>query len=175
MADNRSITITLKLDKSADNEADTNNQTGSTPEAKSNDKGSQGKAIAAYAAVQMLQLVASEVTAWADFYWNKELTLTDDYIAQREKNIATTHVNRVTSYVNTIGNSAMQGAMIGGTAGAVVGAIIGTVSVISNVVRSNEQGQQQQDLQIKQLDAQLSFTRSRAGWSTHAASIGEDL
>ena len=175
MADTRSITITLKLDKSGDNEADTTNQTGSTSETKSNDKGSQAKAIAAYAATQLGSMAVSELSNWAEYYWNRELTLSDDYIAQRSKQIALTQINRTVNMMTTIGSSTAQGAMTGGWVGAIVGLLLGTTQVVSGVVRSNVQGQDQQNIRLKQMDAQLQFTRSRAGWSTHAASIGEDL
>ena len=32
-----------------------------------------------------------------------------------------------------------------------------------------------QELAIKQMNYQLEFTRERAGWSTHSASIGDNL
>lgn len=175
MADERSIVITLKVDKAQENEANTSNQTSSSSSVQSNDKDSTGKALASWAAVQLANTTVQEVTAWGEYFWNRELMLTDDYIAQRNKQIVSTHVNRVIGAASTIGSSAAQGAMIGGWVGAILGAAIGTLNVGLNIVRSNVEGQKQQDLQLKQLDAQLQFTRSRAGWSTHAASIGEDL
>lgn len=175
MADTRSITITLKLDR-GNEEPNTSNQTqtsgGKTEE---NDKGSSAKAVATYMAAQTAQSLTSEIIAWGEYYWNRELTLTDDYIAQREKSIATTQINRVVSYTSTIGSATATGAQMGGWIGAIIGGAIGMFQVGLNIARSNIQGEQQQNLQLQQLNAQLDFTRSRVGWSTQAASIGEDL
>lgn len=170
--DNRSIVITLKLD-SGDSEAE-QNPTNTEGKKQSSDK-DKGKAIAAFAVIQGVELVASEIVSWAEYYWNKDLTLNDDYVGQRNKRIATTYINRAVSDVTTIGSSIAAGAAVGQGIGAIVGAVIGVSKVISSTVRSNIQGQEQQDIAIRQMDAQLQFTRSRAGWSLNAASIGEDL
>lgn len=173
--DTRSITITLKLDK-GEQEPNVNNQTQTQGgSASSEDKDSGSKGVAMYMGIQAAQIVTSELLAWGDYYWNRELMLTDDYIAQRNKSIATTHINRTISYVSTIGTMAATGAQMGGWVGAIIGAAVGTISVGSSIFRSNEQGTQQQNLQLSVMQAQLDFTRSRAGWSTKAASIGEDL
>ena len=172
-ADNRSIVITLKLDsgKNASQETPTNTETTK----QETDKGSTAKAVAAFAVTQSVQIAANEVVAWAEYYWNRELTLNDDYIGQRNKNIALMQISRVTNAVSTIGSTAASGAAVGGVPGAIIGAIIGTVTVASGIVRSNIQGSDQQNIMLRQMDAQLQFTRSRAGWSLQAASIGEDL
>lgn len=175
MADTRSITITLKLDKSNE-EPNTSNQTqtsgGKTEE---NDKGSSAKAVATYTAIQVGQLAVSEVIAWGEYYWNRELMLNDDYIGQRNKQIAMTQVNRAINVVSNIGSGIASGAAIGGWVGAIIGGVISTVSSVAGIVRSNVQGQDQQSISLKMMDTQLGFTRARAGWSTEAASIGEDL
>ena len=58
---------------------------------------------------------------------------------------------------------------------AIIGAVIGISTQVAAIVRSNVQGRDQQNIQIRQWNEQMSFTRARAGFSTHAASIGEDL
>lgn len=172
-ADNRSIVITLKLDES--NDSDQKNPTNTEATKQKSDDDSTAKAVAAFAVTQSVQLVANEVVAWADYYWERELTLNDDYVGQRNKNIAIMQISRATSAISTIGSMTAAGAAVGGWAGAIVGAVIGTVTAASGIVRSNIQGQDQQDIAIRQMNAQLDFTRSRAGWSLQAASIGEDL
>jgi hypothetical protein len=175
MADTRSITITLKLDK-GNEEPNTSNQTqtsgGKTEE---NDKGSSAKALASYTAIQVGQLAVSEVIAWGEYYWNRELMLNDDYIGQRNKTIALTHINRTINNISTVGSGIASGAAVGGWVGAIIGGAISITQVAAGIIRSNVQGQEQQDIHLKQMNGQLNFTRSRAGWSTQAASIGEDL
>ena len=171
--DNRSIVITLKLDqgdsKVEENPTDTNGAQ------KSSDKDGSKKAITAYIAAQVSKMIANEVIDWAEYFWNKELTLNDDYVGQRNKRIALTQISRATNVVTTVGSMASSGAAIGRGWGALAGAIVGVVVSAVNSVRSNVQGWDQQQLQLRQLDAGLKFTRSRAGWSLQAASIGEDL
>ena len=172
MADSRAITITLKL--VAEEEADTNNQTNTQQVSTENDKDKKAKAAYAALAMQAGQSALGEVTAWAEYYWNRDLTLNDDYIGQRNKQIAMTMIDRGINAVSTIGSFTAMGAAAG-PVGALVGAIVGTAIAASSIVRSNIQGQDQQNIQIRQMEAQLQFTRSRAGWSLQAASIGEDL
>lgn len=172
-ADNRSIEITLKLDEGQGTEQQNPTNTEATKQ--SSDKDSTAKAVAAFAITQSVQLVANESVAWAEYYWNRELTLNDDYIGQRNKNIAMTQINRATGAISTIGSMTATGAAVGGWIGAIIGAVLGTVTAATGIVRSNIQGQDQQDIYLRQTNAQLDFTRSRAGWSLQAASIGEDL
>ena len=181
MADNRSIVITLKLDQ-GENNNDINNQTTSSVSSQSNDNDASAKTVALMLAKQSISIVGNELIAWGEYYWNKELSVTDDYIAQRNKAIATTHINRVTSYANTVFSTGMTGFQlgsafgpIGSAIGAAIGASIGLITSGLQVARSNAQGRDQQNLQLLTLQAQLDFTRSRAGWSLKAASIGEDL
>lgn len=176
-ADKRSVEITLKLDAIGD-ESDTSNQTNTNTNAKNNDKDKSAKAIAWAFAAREASVIANEVVAWAEYEWNKELTLADDYISQREKRIAMTQINRSISVSTSILSSAATGAAMAGpfaAVGAVVGAAIGTVNQAVSIVRSNYQSRDQQDIAMRQLDAQLGFTRSRVGWSLQAASIGENL
>ena len=173
MADNRSIVITLKLDGGAE-ENDTSQQTDTKQVADKNDKGKKAKAAYKALSIQAGTVALNEVTSWAEYYWNKELMLNDDYIGERNKNVALTQINRGISALSTIGSFTALGASAGPW-GAAIGAVIGTVVAGAGIVRSNVQGKEQQDIMLRQMDAQLSFTRSRAGWSTNAGSIGEDL
>lgn len=171
-ADNRSIVITLKLDSGQEEQKNPTN----TEVTKANtDKDSTAKAVAGFAIAQSIQMIANEVVAWAEYQWNRELTLNDDYVGQREKNIAIMQISRGVNAVTTVGSMTAAGASVGGVAGAIVGFVIGAVNSVAGIVRSNVQGQDQQNIAIRQMDAQLEFTRSRAGWSTQCASIGEDL
>lgn len=171
-ADNRSVVITLKLE---DEDSGSSNPTDTSSSKSKNDKNGKAKAIAAFAVAQTSELVAREAISWGEYYWNKELTLNDDYIGQRNKNIAISQINAGVSALSTVGSMTATGAMVGGWVGAIVGAVVGTVTAAAGIIRSNVQGREQQDIQIRQMNAQLDFTRSRAGWSLNAGSIGEDL
>lgn len=171
-ADNRSVVITLRLEQTSD--ADVGNQVDTESVSQKNDKDSSGKAAYKAMAMQALNVALSEVTSWAEYYWNRELALDDDYIGQRNKRVILTQISRASSAAATVGSFALIGSAAG-PAGAVIGALLGTAVAASGIARSNIQGKDQQDIQIRQMNAQLQFTRSRAGWSLQAASIGEDL
>ena len=173
-ADNRSITITLKLLDSNQSDTDISEQTDTSKVSSGFDSDKSSKAAAKALAVSFANVVATEVVNWADYFSNRELTLTDDYIGQRNKNIALTQINRGIGAISTIGSFAALGAA-GGAAGIAIGALVGTAVAVAGIARSDIQGWDQQNIQIRQMEAQLGYTRARAGWSTQAASIGEDL
>ncbi|MBQ2174962.1 MAG: hypothetical protein II453_07845, partial [Alphaproteobacteria bacterium] len=83
--DNRSIVITLKLDSGKDS-SQGSNPTNTEATQQESDNGSTAKAVAAFAVTQVVQVAANEAVAWAEYYWDRELTLSDDYIGQRNKN-----------------------------------------------------------------------------------------
>lgn len=177
-ADERSVKVTLEVKQTDSNKANTSSQTetsSSSSVASENDNDSSAKATAKFAVTQCIQVAASEVVSWAEYKWNQELTLTDDYVGQRNKTIAMTQINRTISTISTVGSMTAAGAAVGGPVGAAIGAVIGLATSVSSIVRSNIQGQEQQNIQLAQMNASLSFTRQRTGWSTTAASIGEDL
>jgi len=182
MADVRSVEIVLKVDNTQQQVTSTSTmaQTTTPVTTSSNNtsfgsSGSSTAMIAATLAAQALKVAVREGLSWAEYYWDRDLTINDDYIGQRNKRIALTQINRVVSYGQTIAQNTAMGAITGGWVGAIIGAAIGTADVIAGISRSNIQGQDQQSIMISQMNAQLSFTRSRIGWSTKAASIGEDL
>lgn len=169
--DNRSIVITLKLDNGSD---DTNveNQTQDT---KKDDKDATKSALAKWATTQLVTIASNEIVAWAEYDWNKSLMLSDDYIGQRNKTIAMTQINRGIGAISGVVSSAALGNAIAPGFGAAIGAVIGLVTQTTSIIRSNLQGADQQNIAMRQIDAGLDFTRSRAGYSLNAASIGEDL
>ena len=170
--DNRSIVITLKLESDSE-PTDTSNQTNT--DTKKGDKDGSNKALAMYAAKEIASLVTSEVVNWAEYYWNRELTLTDDYVSQRNKTIITTQINRGISAISGVVSSTASGMALGGPLGALIGFAIGASTQVASIVRSNLKGRDQQNIMLRQMNASLDFTRSRAGWSLQVASIGEDL
>lgn len=132
-------------------------------------------AAAAFAAIQLVSIAARDVVTWTNYEWDKALQLNDDYIGQRNKAILNTAISKTTSAIGSIAASTAAGASVGGVWGAAIGFAIGTVSAVGNIHLANYQAMDQQNIQIRQMEAQLGFTRSRQGWSTEAGSIGEDL
>lgn len=174
MADTRSIVITLKLDNGSSSTNPTETTDTSTVESEM-DKNNALKSMAWALSVRAVEVAANEVIAWAEYEWDKQLSLTDDYIGQRWKRIATTQISRGISAISSVASMTAWGAAAGGSVGAAIGAGLGVTMSIASMARSNIQGKEQQDIHIRQMEAQLGFTRSRAGWSTQAGSIGEDL
>lgn len=176
-SDNRSITITLKTVNESDGggQSELKEQTNTNTTSQKSQKGNTDTALAAYAATQIASTIMSEAVSWGNFAIDMHLMLTDNYIAQREKSIFVQQTNRAFSLVTSVRDSALQGFFLGGPSGAVLGAIFGTIQQGTAIARGNIQASMQQDLAIRQREAQLEFTRARAGWSTKAASIGEDL
>lgn len=136
---------------------------------------STSNALAAFAAKQLVVSVINEATAWGMYEWDKNLALNDDYIGQRTKRIAVEQISKAAGMAGTVFNMAASGAMIGGPWGAVIGAALGVTQVASSTIRENLIGQEQQNISLAQMEASLNYTRRRVGWSSVAASIGEDL
>lgn len=173
-SDERKIVIVLKSETEGATTGEKNEVSkADNPELEKNS--STSNAIAAFAAKQLVATTISEVSNWAMYEWNKNLNLNDDYIGQRNKQIAMQCIAKTAGAANTIFNSAAMGAMVGGPWGAAIGAAIGATQVVTSTIRENLQAEEQQRIQLAKMDAQLDFTRKRAGWSTTAASIGEDL
>ena len=175
MADTRSIVITLKLDNGSSSSTNPSETTDTSTVESEMDKNNALKSMAWALSVRAVEAAANEVIAWAEYEWDKQLSLTDDYVGQRWKRIATTQISRGISAISSIGSMTAWGASVAGPAGAAIGATLGTAISIASIARSNIQGKEQQDIHIRQMEAQLGFTRSRAGWSTQVGSIGEDL
>ena len=139
---------------------------------------SSGKSTG-YRAFQTLGLMAistaaSEAISWANFELDKHFDLKDDYIGQRNLNIATQAVNWGISSASTIASATLMGASFG-PVGAAIGAALGTATVAVRTARSNMQAMEQQTIGLNKMEAQLDYTRQRSGYSLKAASIGENL
>ena len=173
-SDNRSIVITLKLDQGTNGEK-TEEAVDTSGAVEKNDKDSTAKALATYAVTETIGVVGSEVVNWAMYQWDRQLNLADDYIGQRNKSFALEQIGRATNVAASVRDFAIRGAIVGGPTGAVVGAALGVAVSGAGIIRSNIQGMDQQNIRLRQIDAQLGYTRQRAGWSLEAASIGEDL
>lgn len=97
---------------------------------------------------------------------NRELTLTDNYIGQRTLNNTIQVINKVRS----VATSTVQGAMVGGWVGAAIMAFVDIAGTGIDIYQNYDQ----ESIKIKQMDAQLQFSRQRAGYSLTSGSRGEN-
>lgn len=112
-------------------------------------------------AKQVVGLVANEVL----YEINKYYTLTDNVEGKRDLNIALGLIHR---------GGQIVGPTIAGSYFGPVGAVIGFGVGIGREVISLYQGYDQQNIQLRQLNTQLEYSRQRAGYSLTSGSIGED-
>jgi hypothetical protein len=110
--------------------------------------------------------VTRDVLQETDYFIQRHFQLADDYQGQRSYTVAKNVVLKSVS----IGTSAIAAASTLGPVGAViaVGAAVAStaVDVANNYINQADT--------IRKMDAQLSYTRVRAGYSLTAGSVGED-
>lgn len=136
------------------------------------------KEVALYTglAIKMVSAATNELISWTMYDINKQLDLNDDYIGQRNLQIAQTLISKGGSIVMQAVSGAITGATFGGgVPGAIIGAVVGAGIGIAHQAIETTKSMEQQEIRLRQMDAQLDFQRQRAGWSLKAASIGEDL
>lgn len=118
-------------------------------------------------AVQMTKNIAM-------YQIERKFALTDDYIGQRNFNVARATIGLAAGFIQSTASSAAIGATFG-PAGAIIGAVIGAGIDIAQNVISAAQTIDQQNINIAQINNQLSYSRQRAGFSLTSGSIGENL
>lgn len=122
------------------------------------------------AAKQLKGTIISEIK----YQQNKYYSLQDDYLGQQNMEIALNVVEKVWSVGLNIYTGAKLGYKLGSGYGAVAGAVIAagvsTVQTYQQVAHNYEQ----ERIKLNQMQAQLDFTRQRAGYSLTAGSIGEN-
>lgn len=176
MADTREVKIVLEtVDGSAGGTSSETERADTQANAQaSKTSNKQGWAAFNAFASSIGEKLATEATSWANYEITRDFNLNDDYIGQRNLNIAMQAVNWGISSASTIASSTFMGASFG-PVGAAIGAAIGIGTVAAKTIRSNIQAMEQQQIAINQREALLDFTRQRSGWSLKAASIGENL
>lgn len=122
------------------------------------------------AARQLKGTVISELKYQQNKYYNMQ----DDYLGKQNMDIALNVLEKVWSVGINIYAGAKLGLKLGGGYGAAAGAIIAagvsTVQTYQQVAHNYEQ----ERIRLNQMQAQLDFTRQRAGYSLTAGSIGEN-
>lgn len=115
---------------------------------------------------QARQYVKADINKIATYEINKWFTLNDDYIGQRYVNNALNVISRAKSIYTTIAASVMVGGAIGGVIAAIGSAVNIGIDIAQNYDRQN--------IMLKQMNAQLSYQRQRAGYSLTSGRVGED-
>lgn len=122
---------------------------------------------------QVFQYLKQNIVTEARYQINKYFVTHDDYVGQRNMNIALGLVDDAVAF----GSSAMSGAMAGSTfgpVGTVVGAVVGAMTTAITKGVSVFNTLDSQNLLVSQNNAQLAFTRQRSGYSLTSGSTGEN-
>lgn len=110
--------------------------------------------------------VKADITKIANYEINKWFSLNDDYIGQRNLTNALNVVNRAKNTAASIAAGIVLGGAVGGVIAAVGSFITLGIDIAQNIDRQN--------IALRQMDAQLSYQRQRAGYSLTSGRIGED-
>ena len=114
----------------------------------------------------MFDALKKNITTEAKYQINKYFTTRDDYVGQRNVNVAMSMANMAIGF----GSSIVTGFMVGGPVGAVIGGIASAVSTAVGVYNTLDA----QNLKVDQMNAQLAFTRQRSGYSLTSGSVGDN-
>ena len=166
MAEIREVVITIKgdVEKSQAVETDSNQKV------KKTDNLGQVTSILLN---QAFENVKNELISEVNYEINKHFNLTDDYIGQRKLNVAKNVVSRATGIIATIGASAKIGS-VAGPVGTIVGAVVGTTIAGVQLGVDIYQNYDQANIHLRQMEAQLNYTRQRVGYSLTSGSIGDN-
>ena len=164
MADERYIRIAIVNEKT-DNNA-TSSTEAKTAKPKSGGASSKmSKVASAYIARSIVNNTISSVISATEYHFEKQWQLDDDYISQRTYTIAKNFITASMGAVSTIA--------VGFSTAGIAGGILATAYEAINTGMNIYKNYDQQSIKIKQMDAQLDYTRVRAGYSVQAESIGE--
>lgn len=123
---------------------------------------------------QALNEAKTQIITAVDYEYTRYYSAHDDYIGQRNYEVAKTFISKAASVGNSMFSGAVMGASVGGPIGAVVGAAASATFSGVNMALQYSRAMESQQLRIDQMNAQLSYTRQRSGYSLTSGSIGED-
>ena len=171
----RAITITIRAkgEAKAEDSAKKANPEEKNQEAKGEAK-SAAQNLSSWLIHRALNEAASQLKSAVDYEFSKYYTTHDDYIGQRNYEIAKAQINLAVSVGTSLYSGMSMGASIGGPVGAAVGLAASAVSSGVNLALQYSRAMEQQQLKIDQMNAQLSYTRQRSGYSLTSGSIGEN-
>lgn len=125
-------------------------------------------------AVQLAEKTLADIAGIAiseiDYRIQRGFYLKDDYIGQRNYQIAKAQVMAVASTAAMVGANMVAYGPIAGS----IKSVIDIGMRVGKNVQAYQHANEEQNYQIKQLDANLRFNRTRAGYSLTSGSIGEN-
>lgn len=116
---------------------------------------------------QVYENVKAMLKQTAEYEIDKYFDTRNDYVAKRDLSEALTYINMASS----IATATYVGFQTGGPVGAAIGAGL----VLSHQALNASLALERQRIAIERNDAQLAFSRDRAGFSLTAGSRGENL
>lgn len=166
MSETRNIDVTLYI---AEKKGDDNPR---LPRARTEEasKASNNSNLSTAAAVLLHEAYSyakQEITQIANYELNKYFNLNDDYIGQRNLAVAKNIISKGASMGTAIASGFAMGGIVGGAI-----AIVGTTASLGIEIAQNYD---QENIKIRQMNAQLSYSRQRAGYSLVSNSVGENL
>lgn len=174
MAETRSITITIRQAKGVAPTPETPRPEGSR-EVEKRAVSMNGPTVAASVLFnQLYQAGKQAVVSEARYQVERYFDVNDDYVGKRNLEEAMSALGASFSFASAAvaGATAMSGA---GPLGMAAGATVGLIATGIGKAVDISQRLDAQRLEIEKADAQLAFSRQRAGWSLTAGSIGEGL
>lgn len=166
MAETRRIVITIRHGKGK-RPTPSSPKPAPSPKAKRvvEDKGTGiGTAVLAN---QVYENVKAMLKQTVEYEIGKYFDTKNDYVSKRNLSEALTYIN--------MGSSIATATYVGFQTGGPVGAVIGAGLVLSHQALNASLALERQRISIERNDAQLSFSRDRAGFSLTAGSRGENL
>lgn len=170
MADTRGIDITLYVTDKTQGDGDGDTPILPKPTPKETSKGSDKSNLTSVTAVllhEAYNYAKEELVQIANYELNKHFSLKDDYIAQRNLSIAKSIISKGASMGTAIASGFATGGIVGGAA-----AIAGATATLGIEIAQNYD---QENVRLRQMNAQLEFSRQRAGYSLTSGSVGENL
>ena len=161
MANNGEIIIRVISEEGKSQPDVTPTPTDSETEVSSSSTSSKSTVIVV-ALESVLKSAKNMTVGQANWQFQRYFRMHDDYIGQEKLNIAKSFVSK--------------GAAIGAgfAMGGIVGGIVATIAVAGSTALDAYRLHNEEDLKLRQMDAQLRFQRERAGYSLTAGSIGEN-
>lgn len=159
MAELREIQVVITQEETKPND--------NKPKAPNNkvEKQKQTDAIGSIVMHKAYDIVKEDVKRVASYEIQKWTNLNDDYIAQRNLTTATNVISRAKSSATAIIGASMVNPVLG---------VVVAIGQIATLAIDIWQNYDQQNILLRQLDANLSFNRVRAGFSLTSNSIGDN-
>lgn len=166
MADLRQVEVVFKVGASAENEKKPSEKIKKGTKNKVQTLQKEDKWYDNLYIQQAWSYVKAEVSSVAHYEMNKWYALRDDYIGQRNMNVALNVISRAKDIATTI----YAGFKTGGTVGAGIAAVSSVYMLVWDIIQNEDR----QNIMLRQMDAQLDYQRQRAGFSLTSGRVGEN-